>query len=293
MRGESGFLHKAARGLHRVGQVLTGKQTAGRNLTVFEDDVFVVSYPRSGNTWTRFLIGNLINPDDPLTFANVESRIPEIYFNPDHKMRALPRPRVLKSHESFQPHYPKVIYIVRDPRDVAVSYYHHAVKWGNVGDGSPMEEFIPRFIAAEFDRKWGSWADNVLSWLYMRENSADFLLLRYEDMKKNTVDELRRVADFLARAGVAGVTTDAKRLERATELSSSERMRELEKTQAKAWVLTKQTRQDKPFVRSATAGGWKNTLNAASVARLEEAWGPVMKKLSYPLQTENSLQTIR
>ena len=47
-------------------------------------------------------------------------------------MRALPRPRVLKSHESFQPHYPSVIYIVRDPRDVAVSYYHHAMKWGNV-----------------------------------------------------------------------------------------------------------------------------------------------------------------
>jgi hypothetical protein len=290
MRGKSGFLHKAARGVHRVGQVFTGKQTAGRNLTVFEDDVFVVSYPRSGNTWTRFLIGNLINPDDPLTFANVESRIPEIYFNPDHKMRTLPRPRVLKSHESFQPHYPKVIYIVRDPRDVAVSYYHHAVKWGNVSDGYPMEDFIPRFIAAEFDRKWGSWADNVLSWLYMRENSADFLLLRYEDMKKNTVEELSRVSDFLERAGVAGVTTDVKRLERAAELSSSERMRELEQTQAKSWVLTKQTRQDKPFVRSATAGGWKSSLNAGSVARLEEAWGPVMRKLSYPLQTQDSLQ---
>jgi hypothetical protein len=81
-------------------------------------------------------------------FANIESRIPEIYFNPDRYMRALPRPRLLKSHECFQPHYPGVTYIVRDPRDVAISYYHHNVKAGNIPDGYPMAGFVPRFIAA-------------------------------------------------------------------------------------------------------------------------------------------------
>ncbi len=113
---------------------------------------------------------------------------------------------------------------------MAVSYYHHAMKWGNVPDDYPMEDFIPRFIRAEFDRKWGSWADNVLSWLYMRETTPSFLLLRYEDMKKNTVAELERVANFLERARVTGVNADPKRLQRAVELSSPERMRELEKT---------------------------------------------------------------
>jgi hypothetical protein len=79
----------------KVWEVVTGKQVAGRGLTVFSDDVFLVSYPRSGNTWTRFLLGNLIYQDEPVTFANIESRIPEIYFNPDHKMRKLPRPRII------------------------------------------------------------------------------------------------------------------------------------------------------------------------------------------------------
>src|SRR6516165_5909237 len=109
----------------RLGQVVSGRQLAGRGLTVFPDDAFIVSYPRSGNTWTRFLIGNLIYQDDPVTFANIEARIPEIYFNPDHVMRGLARPRILKSHECFDPRYRRVIYIVRDPRDVAVSFYHH------------------------------------------------------------------------------------------------------------------------------------------------------------------------
>ena len=43
---------------------------------------------------------------------------------------------------------------------------------------------------------WGSWADNVLSWLYMRETTPSFLLLRYEDMKKNTVEELQTRCEF-------------------------------------------------------------------------------------------------
>ena len=45
-------------------------------------------------------------------------------------MRRLPRPRILKSHECFQPQYPRIIYIVRDPRDICVSFYHPNLKWG-------------------------------------------------------------------------------------------------------------------------------------------------------------------
>lgn len=267
----------------QTGRVLTGRQIAGRGVTVFPDDVFLVSYPRSGNTWTRFLLGNLLYPNSPVTFSNIESRLPEIYFNPDRFMRHLRRPRLLKSHECFQPHYPRVIYIVRDPRDVAVSFYHHNVKARNIPDNYPMASFILRFIAADFDRKFGSWRDNVLSWTTLRGDSPDFLMLRYEDLKRDTVSVLAGVVAFLERSSFHNIDASGDALQRTIELSSPERMRTLEKQEAGRWVLTKGTRADKPFVRSASSGGWNSQLAAESVAAIESSWGDLMQNLGYEL----------
>jgi hypothetical protein len=259
-------------------RVLTGREAAGPRATVFPDDVYLTSYPRSGNTWTRFLLGNLLNPVDPASFVNIE-----IYFNPDHVLRSLPRPRLLKSHEAFHPNYPRVIYIVRDPRDVAVSFYHHNIKAGIIPDDYPMDEFIPGFVAAKYDSRWGSWADNVMSWMAMRQGRSSFLLLRYEDMKENTPRELLKVARFLQDAGFPNIATSSDRLARAVELSTPERMRVLEKEQSRQHHQLRRTRQDKPFIRSAKSGGWQTDLSQRSMELIESEWGSIMQTLGYPL----------
>jgi hypothetical protein len=295
MQPRDNSLQRLLQAFAQAGRVLTGRQIAGRGLTVFPDDIFLVSYPRSGNTWTRFLLGNLIDQNDPVTFSNIESRIPEIYFNRDRFLRQLPRPRMLKSHECFQPHYPRVIYIVRDPRDVAVSFYHHNVKARNIPDGYPLASFVPRFIAGEFDRKFGSWRDNVLSWTVLRRNDPAFLMLRYEDMKLDPALALANVVAFLERCSFRKIGSGAAELQRAIERSSPERMRALEKQEAGRWILTKGTRSDKPFVRSAIAGGWKTQLAPESVAAIESAWGDLMRSLGYELslaQTEASVESV-
>jgi hypothetical protein len=260
-------------------RVVTKRQPAARGLTVFPDDTFLVSFPRSGNTWTRFLVCNLINPDDPVNFAQLESRIPEIYDVTDRNLRAFPRPRIIKSHECFDPRYKKIVYIVRDPRDVLISYYEFQLKRRVISDELSLLDFVPRFMESEIEPKTGSWRDHVVSWTATRGGQKNFLLLRYEDMLADTQKESTKIASFL------GLDSSPERIARAVALSSADRMRKLEKEQSRQWKETKKTRQDKPFVRKAASGGWKTILSERAVAQIESAWGDVMRAAGYELVT--------
>jgi len=251
-----------------------GLHHPGRNLVVFPDDTFLVSYPKSGNTWTRFLIANLIYPERRPDFSNINELIPDPEALSKKHLSGMSRPRVLKSHQYFDPRYRQIIYVVRDPRDVALSQYHFHRKRRLIEDGHPIERFVTRFIAGETS-EYGSWAENVASWLFTRYARPGFLLLRYEDMVADTPAELAKVAAFL------DILADPSRIAQAVAQSSANKMRELERTQTRLWSSTKDTRRDVPFVRSAKPGGWRSDLPEASVREMERAWGPLMRWLGY------------
>jgi hypothetical protein len=274
------MLERGIKHLSRVSDVLFRKLRIERDITIFPDDVFLTSYPRSGNTWTRFLVGNLVHQNEPVTFLNVERLVPDMYKHSDRRLRNLPRPRILKSHECFDPRYKRVIYVVRDPRDVAVSNYHWEMKQRSMADSYPIEEFVPRFMEPIYWPRLGSWGEHVTSWLSTREGKQGFLLLRYEDMLANPERALEKVARLL------DIDPVAERLARAAELSSADRMRRLEEDQGSKWVQTKYTRQDKQFVRKAASGDWTTKLPAESVRAIEAAWGDIMKTLGYRLSSE-------
>jgi len=250
-----------------------GYASPGRNFEVFEDDIFLVSFPKSGNTWTRFLIANLLHPETQVNFGNIDRLIPESEGLTRRELQRVPRPRIMKSHQYFDPRFRKVIYIVRDPRDVAVSQFHFFRKRRRIADDFPIEQFVTRFVAGDTS-DYGSWGDNVSSWLVTRQNSPQFLLLRYEDLVNRTEAELARVAEFLGMRG------SPEHVANAVKRSSADEMRKLEGANATASV-TRNTRQDIPFVRSAGSGGWKNSLPESCIAELETAWAPLMKWLGY------------
>jgi hypothetical protein len=257
-----------------------GLDVAGRTLAVRRDDTFIISYPRSGNTWTRFLIANLMHPPEPVTFANIERLIPDAEAQSSHYMRGMPSPRMIKSHSYFDPRYPRVIYIVRDPRDVALSYYDFSRKYRQIEDSYGLERYIGDFTTGHLSSAdWGTWGENVASWVFARGARPGFLLLRYEDMKARPEQELTRIAEFLGIDATPGL------LRTTLDRSSADRMRELEKTQGKDWVSTKNKRSDIPFIRTASVGGWKTNMGTESVAKIESTWGHIMAQLGYDLVT--------
>jgi Sulfotransferase domain len=262
-------------------KMLRGRHKPRRNLVIWPDDAFLVSFPKSGNTWTRFLIANLVHPEEKVGFENIHRLVPDPFATAKRVFDGMSRPRIIKSHECFDPRYPRVMYIVRDPRDVVISQYHYHRKCNKIEDGYPMEKFVERFVAGD-TCPHGSWGENVGTWVMARNNHPRFLLLKYEDMMADPHREMARVASFME------IKADAKRIAEAVERSSAEQMRKLEKAQADQCGLTKETRKDMAFVRAAKSGGWQNDLPEHLVAKIEDAWPNLMTFLGYKLVTREA-----
>jgi hypothetical protein len=258
-----------------------GLHKPGRDLPVFPDDTFIVSYPKSGNTWTRFLIANLVYPEKSPDFRNINYLLPDPEALSKRRLAALQRPRIIKTHQYFHPAYRKIIFVVRDPRDVAVSLYYFHLKMRDYREGHAMAQHVKGFVS-NVNPLYGTWGENVASWLATRGNDTNFLLLRYEDMLESPARELQRIADFLH------IEKTPAQLAAAVERSSADNMRKLERLQALDWSSTKDTRQDIPFVRSAKSGDWRTELPESCVFEIERAWGDIMQGLDYPLVLSKS-----
>jgi Sulfotransferase domain len=200
----------------------------------------IASYPRSGNTWMRVMLASyLINA--PATERDIlEDLVPDIRILLKSG-RILPtndsRPRIVKTHflpevEVLRPYAPmagKVLYLVRNPRDVIIS----SARFLGIADAK-RAEFAKEFIAQRGvplfrKRAWGTWPQNVLKWTSPTSictyfPNADTLTVRYEDMREAPVKILHEILEFLD----LGVTIDPDRVQAAVKHASLSRMRAAE-----------------------------------------------------------------
>lgn len=223
-------------------------KVAGRNLTLLPDDVFLVSYPGSIED------ANLRSIRAPLTEKHKapEGQIGDVFSQSDDFLFQLPRPRVLLSHLTFCPLYKNVIYVVRDPRDVALSNYHR-IRMGPRGDSS-IERFVAEFVKEGFDPIAGSWLEHVGTWLATRYRTSGFLLIRYEDILLDWQTERNKITEFLDRASSEHTSTSTVQL--VLRPCNEDGMR---------------------------SGAWKSDLPYTCVQEIECTWGDVMRRLGYDL----------
>ncbi|WP_209125695.1 sulfotransferase domain-containing protein [Alkalihalobacillus sp. BA299] len=240
-----------------------------RPIKVKEGDIFLVSFPKSGNTWLRFLIGTLYF-NKKVDWLNIESLIPDVYVNSEKDLLSIPSPRIIKSHELYDPRYQKVIYIVRDVRDVVISYYYFQLKHVK-GFNLSFDNFFNDFL------KYSPWWENhVLGWINNQDKiRKGFLLLKYEDLINDINSEVLKIIRFL------NISRTKEEINQAIKWTSFSNMKSLEKQQQYMNNQLKNTNHNIPFVRQGKINIWKTFLNEEQKENILFCYGKTLSKLGY------------
>ncbi len=155
------------------------------------DDVFLASYPKSGNTWTRFLIAHLLKKE-PVKYSELETFIPSMYRSLEKINQAKSR-RIIKTHHADISNLPKVLYIVRDGRDALVSYYHF------FQDTKNFKGTFEDFYWHKKNTAIGEWGIHVKkAFEFQSKNPSKILVIKYESLLMDTAMLLSQIADFLS-----------------------------------------------------------------------------------------------
>jgi len=249
------------------------------------NDVILASYPRSGSAWLRFLLIELISGN--ASFARITA---EAGYVGRHRSAPALVPgggRLVKSHEQYLGRYRRAVHLVRDPRDVALSYFHFMQRIGRVhprpGDDldASLDRFIRAFLAGHCDAH-GTWQSHLLSWLSASESGrANVLRVRYEDLRADAPRELLRIARWL------GLDVDAGAAARTVERCSIERMRESEAIDLASdrSVFPRAARKSGlRLVNEGRVGGWREVLNDDQRRLFRKAFAPGLEAMGYPLE---------
>lgn len=233
------------------------------------DDVFVATYARSGTTLTQWIVYLLSQGGEAGEFRHINEVTPWFErglstgeLNPP-RIEALPSPRIFKTHLSagWVPKGPRCIAVIRDGRDVAVSYYHFYRAYLRY-EGS-FEEFFDRFVSGRL--QYGSWFDHVAGW-QARGQDAEVLVVRYEELLADREGTVRRIAEHLAWPA------DDALVRRVAEASSFDAMkaREANFDHATALLLERGV-TPKSFLRRGQGGEGEQSLGEGERAAFDRA----------------------
>ena len=244
-------------------------------------DVFLVGHPKSGNTWLAYMLAVMTRDDreQNINISNIGEYAPTIHGNDIRigEYATLPDPRIFRSEATVYPEaYPRTIYIVRDPRSVLLSYYHHCVHDTHRTDW-PIADFVDEMLTNGCIRSLEPdlirWDRQVEAWLERAERQK-VIVVKYEDLKKDRRAEMEKLSRFL------GFEHNQAAIDLAAERGDFSQMRSEEK-QFGAESYAGEKGQRGFFVRKGKVDSWKEEMSPEVIGRIEQAFYPTMKKMGY------------
>jgi len=234
-------------------------------------DMFFAAYPKSGTTWARFVLFEMLS-GKASGFKATNQQMPGVGMH-HNALRLLPNGgRLVATHEYYRNNYHRSIYMVRDARDVLLSEFAFlsALEYYTNDLDSFVNTFLYTVVSA-----YGPWHKNVTSWLDSPiANNGNMMVVRYEDLRKDPVPLFAQMADFL------GANVSDEKIKQAVENNSIQNMRKKEdKEPVRASIKGR-------FVRDGKVRGWVSKLTPEQVARIDKVAGPTLQRLGYPLGSE-------
>lgn len=271
--------------------------------------VWLASYPKSGNTWFRIFLSNLRSESDvPVDINEIQTNgifsskaifekatgIDASHLTPKEadELRSdvfryyssrIDDMIFIKAHDAYtylpngDPLFPSdvsygAIYFVRNPWDVAVSWaFHNGKNATNAHTNLNKNTIIAKQngYANQLQQQLPNWSKHIESWI--GQSNIPVLLLRYEDMKNESLATFRKAVQFL------GWEHSDEEILEALKKSSFKQLKKQEEEKG----FNERLRQQKQFFRSGTVGDWKNHLSETQEDAIKEAHLEVIKKLKY------------
>lgn len=229
-------------------------------------DVFTASYPRSGSTWLRFLLAEILAGQSS-GFKGVNLLSPDVGEHAGAQPLLSGGGRLIKTHELYRPSYKKAIYLARDPRDVLFSEYAYEKALGVIDED--FDAFLEAFLRKRVN-PFGLWTDHVNTWLDAADsNRCELHVVRFEDMRRDTERCLKQMMEFL------NVAVEQGAIRKAIENNSLDQMKAKEK-------ITPQRASAKGrFIGSGSVAGWKEKLTVLQLQQIDRYAGRAMSRLGY------------
>ncbi|XP_071476936.1 sulfotransferase 1E1-like [Diadema antillarum] len=253
---------------------------------VREDDTFLVTWPKSGTTWMQNILSLIFANGDIVAVRekHLLKRVPFLEMSQSMDVKQadndkgiyeiankMASPRLMKTQlpPPFLPTQmhekkPKVIYVARNPKDAAVSYFHFCNVSPNLPQYRQWSDFYTDFCNDSIPR--GSWFENVLYW-WRKRHEPNVFFITYEEMKRDLRGCIVRVCDFLGR----NLSDDV--IDVITQHSTFDAMKKDPKSNPDTMPVFKEAvKQKRSFLRKGEVGDWKNHFTVAQNDAFDELY---------------------